>query len=132
MGEDFCAPGNIGSSFIEPEKMVPTWNEHPGFFVSTNVAAVPAARWRGRASRRNQKVAFALTTPGNDSSANKGPLMSLLKWALIFLLISIVAALFGFTGISAATADIARILFYIFVVIFLVLLILGLVVFRGA
>jgi uncharacterized membrane protein YtjA (UPF0391 family) len=43
-----------------------------------------------------------------------------------------VAALFGFTGISAAAADIARILFYIFLVIFLVLLILGLVVFRGA
>ena len=38
----------------------------------------------------------------------KEPVMSLLKWALIFLLISLVAALFGFTGISAATADIAR------------------------
>ena len=34
------------------------------------------------------------------------------------------------TGISAASADIARILFYIFIVIFLVLLILGLAVFR--
>jgi uncharacterized membrane protein YtjA (UPF0391 family) len=36
----------------------------------------------------------------------------------------------GFTGISAATADIARFLFYVFVVIFLVLLILGLTIFR--
>ena len=51
--------------------------------------------------------------------------MSLLKWALIFFLVSIVAAVFGFTGISAATADIARILFYIFLVIFVVLLVLG-------
>jgi len=56
--------------------------------------------------------------------------MSLLKWALIFLLISLVVALFGFTSISAATADITRILFFIFVVIFLVLLVLGLTVFR--
>ena len=88
--------------------------------------------WRGLCGLWNQNAAFALTTPEYDGSANKGPLMSLLKWALIFFLISIVAALFGFTGISAATADIARILFYIFVVIFLVLLILGLVVFRGA
>jgi uncharacterized membrane protein YtjA (UPF0391 family) len=62
--------------------------------------------------------------------ARKEPVMSLLKWALIFFLISLVAALFGFTGISAATADIARILFFIFVVIFLVLLVLGLTVFR--
>jgi uncharacterized membrane protein YtjA (UPF0391 family) len=56
--------------------------------------------------------------------------MSLLKWALIFFLISVVAAIFGFTGISIASADVARILFYIFVVIFLVLLILGLIAFR--
>jgi uncharacterized membrane protein YtjA (UPF0391 family) len=56
--------------------------------------------------------------------------MSLLKWALIFFLISIVAAVFGFTGISVASADIARILFYIFLVIFLVLLVLGLTIAR--
>jgi uncharacterized membrane protein YtjA (UPF0391 family) len=56
--------------------------------------------------------------------------MTLLKWALIFFLVSIVAGILGFTGISAASADIARLLFYIFVVIFLVLLILGLTVFR--
>jgi uncharacterized membrane protein YtjA (UPF0391 family) len=37
----------------------------------------------------------------------------------------------GFTGISAASADIARFLFYVFVAIFLVLLILGLTIFRA-
>src|SRR5579871_5289545 len=56
--------------------------------------------------------------------------VTLLKWALIFLVISIIAGILGFTGVSAASADIARILFYIFVVIFLVLLILGLTIFR--
>ena len=54
--------------------------------------------------------------------------MSLLKWALVFFVVSIIAALFGFTDIAAATADVARILFYIFLVIFIVLLVLGLVV----
>ena len=58
--------------------------------------------------------------------------MSLLKWALIFLVISLVAALFGFTGISEASADIARVLFYIFVVIFYLLPILGLTIFKSA
>jgi uncharacterized membrane protein YtjA (UPF0391 family) len=57
--------------------------------------------------------------------------MTILKWALIFFLVSIVAGLLGFTGISAATADVARFLFYVFVVIFLVLLILGLTIFRA-
>ena len=41
-----------------------------------------------------------------------------------------IAALFGFTDIAAASADIARILFYIFLVIFIVLLVLGLVLSR--
>jgi uncharacterized membrane protein YtjA (UPF0391 family) len=57
--------------------------------------------------------------------------MTILKWALIFFLVSIVAGLLGFTGISAATADVARFLFYVFVVIFLILLILGLTIFRA-
>jgi uncharacterized membrane protein YtjA (UPF0391 family) len=56
--------------------------------------------------------------------------MTLLRWALLFFVISIVAGILGFTGVSAASADIARVLFYIFVVIFLVLLLLGLTIFR--
>jgi len=56
--------------------------------------------------------------------------VTLLKWALIFFVVSIIAGILGFTGISSASADIARFLFYVFVVIFLVLLILGLTIFR--
>ena len=36
--------------------------------------------------------------------------MTILKWALVFLLISIVAGVLGFTGVSAASADAARLL----------------------
>jgi uncharacterized membrane protein YtjA (UPF0391 family) len=50
----------------------------------------------------------------------------MLRLALFFLVVSLVAALFGFGGIAAAAADIARILFFIFIVIFLVLLVAGL------
>ncbi|MES2029964.1 MAG: DUF1328 domain-containing protein [Pseudomonadota bacterium] len=57
--------------------------------------------------------------------------MSLLKWALIFFLISVAAGVFGFTGISAATADVARVLFYIFLAICIVLLLLGITIFRA-
>jgi uncharacterized membrane protein YtjA (UPF0391 family) len=56
--------------------------------------------------------------------------MTILKWALIFFVVSVVAGILGFTGISAASADVARFLFYVFVVIFLVLLVLGLTIFR--
>lgn len=49
----------------------------------------------------------------------------MLKLALFFLIVSIVAGLFGFTGISAAAGGIARILFFIAIAIFLILLVLA-------
>jgi uncharacterized membrane protein YtjA (UPF0391 family) len=50
----------------------------------------------------------------------------MLRWALIFLVIGLIAALLGFTSIAGASIAIAKTLFYIFMVIFLVLLVLGL------
>ena len=56
---------------------------------------------------------------------------SMLKWALVFLVISLIAALFGFGGIAEGAADIARVLFFIFVAICVLLFVLGLTVFRS-
>jgi uncharacterized membrane protein YtjA (UPF0391 family) len=50
----------------------------------------------------------------------------MLRWAAIFFVIAIVAALLGFTGVAGAAANIAVFLFYLFVAIFVVLLLLGL------
>jgi uncharacterized membrane protein YtjA (UPF0391 family) len=50
----------------------------------------------------------------------------MLRLALFFLVVSIIAAVFGFGGIAAASAAIARTLFFIFIVIFVALLIAGL------
>jgi uncharacterized membrane protein YtjA (UPF0391 family) len=50
----------------------------------------------------------------------------MLKLALFFLIVSLVAALFGFTGIAAAAAGIAKILFFIFIALFVILLVVGL------
>jgi uncharacterized membrane protein YtjA (UPF0391 family) len=50
----------------------------------------------------------------------------MLRLALFFFVVSIIAALFGFTGISVATAGIAKLLFFLFIVICLVFLIFGL------
>jgi uncharacterized membrane protein YtjA (UPF0391 family) len=49
----------------------------------------------------------------------------MLRWAVIFLVIALIAALFGFTDIAAASAGIAKILFGIFLVLFLVMVLLG-------
>lgn len=52
--------------------------------------------------------------------------MGLLKWALICLLISLVAGAFGYTGLARGAAQISKILFFIFLVLFIVILILAL------
>ena len=50
----------------------------------------------------------------------------MLSWALFFFIFSLVAAVFGFSGIAAASAGVAQILFYVFLGLFVVSLIMGL------
>lgn len=52
----------------------------------------------------------------------------MLRWALIFLVIGLIAGILGFTDVAGASVEIAKILFFIFLVIFLVLLLAGLFV----
>lgn len=51
----------------------------------------------------------------------------MLYWALIFFIVAIVAAIFGFGGVASAAVGIAKLLFWIFLIIFLVTLIMGLI-----
>ena len=50
----------------------------------------------------------------------------MLKWAFIFLVIALVAAMFGFGGIASTAAGIAKVLFFIAIAVFVVMLLLGL------
>jgi uncharacterized membrane protein YtjA (UPF0391 family) len=55
----------------------------------------------------------------------------MLRWALMFLVIGLIAGVLGFTGIAGASIAIAKILFFVFMVIFLALLIGSLTIARG-
>lgn len=50
----------------------------------------------------------------------------MLRWALSFFVLALVAALFGFGGLAATSAGIAKTLFYVFLIVFLVSLVFGL------
>ena len=50
----------------------------------------------------------------------------MLRWALIFLVVALVAGLFGFTTIAGAAVGLAKLAFYVFVVLFLVSLVMHL------
>lgn len=49
----------------------------------------------------------------------------MLYYAMVFLVVAIVAAIFGFGGISIAFAGVAKILFFLFIVLFLVSLVMN-------
>ena len=75
------------------------------------------------------KADYAMSDrPGSESSwyilDQKGG--SMLYWAVVFLVIALVAAIFGFTGVEIAAAGVAKILFLVFLVLFVVSLVGGL------
>jgi uncharacterized membrane protein YtjA (UPF0391 family) len=49
----------------------------------------------------------------------------MLRWTVIFLIIAIIAAVFGFGGIAASSAGIARILFFVFLGLVVISLVTG-------
>lgn len=54
----------------------------------------------------------------------------MLRWALVFLIIALIAGALGFTGVAGAAMGLAKILFFLFLVLFVGALILGATVFR--
>lgn len=50
----------------------------------------------------------------------------MLYWALVFLIVAIVVAAFGFREVASAATGIARVLFFLFLVLFIVTLLLNL------
>jgi len=49
----------------------------------------------------------------------------MLRWAVIFLVIALISAVLGFTGMAVAAAGIAKFLFGIFLLLCIVFFILG-------
>lgn len=55
----------------------------------------------------------------------------MLGWALTFLVVAIIAAIFGFGGIASASAGIAKILFFVFLALFVIGLVMSMLRGRG-
>jgi uncharacterized membrane protein YtjA (UPF0391 family) len=71
---------------------------------------VAATGWAGCvAAFRRRLGGMHRQLPGGDHI--------MLKWALFFAVLSLVAAVFGFTGIASGAAAIAQVLFFLFLVL---------------
>jgi len=75
--------------------------------------------------RRNENINSGI--PAKQPLGGRDTEVIMLRWAAIFFVIALIAAVFGFGGIAAGAAEIAKILFFIFLVIFVIALIMGLV-----
>lgn len=71
--------------------------------------AVPSDRWG-----TNDIPILELSTRG----------IVMLRWAIIFFVISLVAGFFGFTGVAEGARGIAKILFFIAIALFVLFVIL--------
>jgi uncharacterized membrane protein YtjA (UPF0391 family) len=71
---------------------------------------------------------LALVLPIIERGVRQQGAFQMLKWAVIFLIIAVIAGIFGFADIEAASATIAKWLFGIFIVLFLGALIIGLTI----
>jgi uncharacterized membrane protein YtjA (UPF0391 family) len=63
---------------------------------------------------------------GVGAPINRGRL-TMLQYALVFFIVALIAAIFGFGGIAAGAVEIAKILFFIFLVVAVVTFVMGLV-----
>lgn len=80
---------------------------------------VSSPAWHGACSSNSQRP--RLSGPFPFSSLEE----PMLHWAAVFLVIALVAALFGFGGIAAGAASIAKVLFVLFIILALVAFIVG-------
>jgi uncharacterized membrane protein YtjA (UPF0391 family) len=49
----------------------------------------------------------------------------MLNWSILFLIVAVIAGVFGFTGVAGTSYEFAKILFFVFVVLFALAIIMG-------
>lgn len=99
-----------------------TTHEPGGWFLITRKISAPSCMPQN--GNREGERAFFPRRRGHPAALLSG-VREMLRWALIFLVVALVAAVFGFGGIASASAGIAQILFFLFLVLFVVSLVMG-------
>jgi uncharacterized membrane protein YtjA (UPF0391 family) len=59
------------------------------------------------------------------ATVRKGGTQIMLSWSITFLIIGLIAAVLGFTGVAGAATEIAWVLFVVFIVLFIASMFMG-------
>jgi len=73
-----------------------------------------------------QQASFAIPAKYPTRRARTRKETDMLHYAIVFLVIALIAALFGFGGIAAGAVEIAKILFFVFVIMAVVAFVISL------
>jgi len=107
---------SLPSAFLYPQQPA---SLKPEPLVLRKPAGCDYTPWRQFPARGNAACAHTGTMPATllrfDSRFPKETVM--LHYAIVFFVIALIAALFGFTGLAAGAAGIAKILFVVFLVL---------------
>ena len=68
---------------------------------------------------------FFVSRIGREIATSQSGGNKMLHYAWVFLVLAIIAAIFGFGGVAVAAAGIAKILFFIFIALFVIGLLTG-------
>jgi uncharacterized membrane protein YtjA (UPF0391 family) len=76
---------------------------------------------------RNSAFALALfACVGIEPIFESGEERTMLGWAITFLIVALVAAVFGFGGIAGTAVEIAKLIFFVAIVLFAISAVIGL------
>ena len=67
----------------------------------------------------------AIQRVNRQTNLNPKELISMLSWAITFLIIALIAAVLGFGGIAGTAVGIAKIIFVVFLILFVVSFVMG-------
>ena len=89
--------------------------------------AIPALYKHGCKYIETKRTGYRMCASHSMARAVPSQEFAMLHYAVVFLVIALIAAVFGFGGIAAGAVGIAKVLFFVFVIMAVVTFVIGLV-----
>ena len=93
--------------------------------VPNALQTAPALAWRRSGQEAGTRLVLVWARTALRGAPTQTRRYTVLYYAIVFFVIALLAAVFGFGGIAGAATGIAKILFFVFLVLFVISLLVG-------